>query len=181
MICPKPIKHRLLERAQFRNVRHQGTRLVMLLVGLSQVAGGAKDYTALITQAVDERRYDDSESNNNPCSSTDHSSESPGCHRHCQCRVGRVAPCRESDHDQSTASRWWDSRHRPTLHKPVSHPNTSFTTCAGTTPVSFRSRPWNLTERRSWSRPSWWRRVACRSRTWTGFSTGPKPSSSVTP
>jgi hypothetical protein len=47
----------------------------------------------------------------------------------------------------------------------------AFTTFAGSTPVSFESKPCTLTEKRSWWMPSRWRMVAWKSRTWTGSLT----------
>ena len=44
-------------------------------------------------------------------------------------------------------------------------------TVALSTPVSLASRPWNLTLKASWSMPSWWSIVACRSCTVQTFST----------
>ena len=46
----------------------------------------------------------------------------------------------------------------------------SVTTRAGSTPVSFWSRPWNGKFSFSWSMPNWCSSVACKSRTATGFS-----------
>ncbi len=40
-------------------------------------------------------------------------------------------------------------------------------TLAGSTPVRRMSRPWNFLEKRWWSMPRRWRRVAWKSRTWT--------------
>lgn len=52
------------------------------------------------------------------------------------------------------------------------HPKIPFTTLPSSpTPVSRTSRPWNFTVSRWWLMPSWCSRVACRSWTWTTFST----------
>jgi len=47
------------------------------------------------------------------------------------------------------------------------HANSAFTGLAGSTPVSFESRPWYSTVNFAWSMPRRWSIVACRSRTWT--------------
>ena len=57
----------------------------------------------------------------------------------------------------------------------------SLITWQGSTPVSLASRPWNLTEKRSWSKPSNCRIVAWKSRMCTGLSTMLYEKSSVSP
>ncbi len=62
-------------------------------------------------------------------------------------------------------------RHAIVRREPdLPHASMSLTTCAGSTPVSLKSRPWYLYVRRLWSMPKSCSIVACRSRTWVLFS-----------
>src|SRR4029079_10104638 len=68
-----------------------------------------------------------------------------GCHAH-----GSAWAC---SHSRET----WPLQ---TVAMAPTHAKISFTTRAGSTPVSFWSRPWLLNVKRSWSKPSWCNTVA---------------------